>query len=103
MEKLTGSVKQIKWANDIREKFIKEIASATEEDCREELEESGEPEKLDYIFFQKMVKKILAQTSAKWWIGNMRYIELYDINLLAEDPDEDRWEEFLDIFSIRET
>ena len=102
MEKLTGSKKQIQWAEEIRKNFISSVADAAEEECREELEKSGEPEKLDYAFFQKIVEKILAQTSAKWWIGNMKDVELYDINLLAEDPDEDTWKEFLDAYNIRE-
>lgn len=101
MKELIGSEKQIKWAEDIRADFIEKIGNATKEDCKIELEESGDPEDLDYAFFTKIIKTILNQEKAKWWIENMENIELYDINILAEAPDEEDWQDFLNAYKIK--
>lgn len=94
MEKLTGSEKQIKWAEDIRKKFIEEVGNATEEDCKAELEESGDLEDLNYSFVKKTIKTILIQNEASFWIRNRSNMELFDLNMLAETANEEEMKSY---------
>lgn len=98
MKQLTGTEKQIKWAEEIRTKFIEEVATATEETCKAELKESGYPEEFDHDFFKKMVKIVLGQASAKWWIYHRENLSLYDINMFAEGSDEKSFKELLNLY-----
>ena len=85
-----GSEKQIKWAYDLLKNFNENTANKTEKECLTKLEDdAGFPEYFSYDAFKIMTNIIKAQTSAKWWIKNMRGEKFSDIIMLAENYNQD--------------
>ena len=99
MKKLTGSEKQIKWAEDIRKNFVKKIGGTTKEECESA---TDYPEDFDHEVFQNLIEIILKQESASWWIEQIGdKMSLDDITMIAEDHDEEDMEDFLNAYKIK--
>lgn len=71
MRKLTGSEKQVAWAEDIREKMF---AGAVEA-LKKSYKEGNTPEGIG--FMEKVIRDIQDITSAKWFIDNRNAGILY--------------------------
>ena len=104
MEKLTGSEKQIKWADEIRKNFIEKIAKLSEQQVKEI---SDYPEDIDYNVFKKMVNLALSQNLASVWIQLYGYVEFDNPNvaddfiMFAENTDDEDWENFYKVWDLK--
>lgn len=65
LPELTGSEKQVSWANDIRGKAAPVIAA-----MQEKIKANAEKSPKQTAAMQLVLDELRAQTSAKWWIDN---------------------------------
>ena len=102
---MIGSEKQIKWAEEIKENFIKNIANLSESEVKEI---SDYPEDVDYGVFKKMVEMALSQEKASVWIKNYAYTDMDKKEtadtfiLFAEDTDDEDWESFKKCWDVKQ-
>lgn len=80
---MNGSEKQVKWAEDIKAEVMTKMAGHREvlaaRFVRRNLDESN-PRRIEQMeAFDACMAYFLAQTEAKWWIDNMRSVEVDDM------------------------
>lgn len=74
MPKLTGSEKQIKWAESIRSKMVEEI-NLHISDSNEDRKKRGDPPLSDNSKTMRASKKLYEIEEAKWFIDNRKFID----------------------------
>lgn len=103
---MIGSEKQIKWANEIKEKFLGAVNGIDEKKYFEIAKETN-PIDLDdfsYEIFLKMVETISNNKSAKTWIDEYKYVKFNDdfvLKFIEESElcnDEEGWDAYLGIW-----
>lgn len=105
---MIGSEKQIKWANEIKDRFINEVLSIDKTEYSKRVNEIEDYESFieDYSFetFRKMIELISKVERAEIWINNLKdeknFIDRFinDSSLYSDDED---WADFLNEWRIK--
>lgn len=104
---LTGSEKQIKWATEIRSKFI-EVSNIDETTYWKYIDDIDPMFRDDFNFenYQKMISAIAGVENASIWIQNFKYVEMDNdfVKSLVSDSefciDEEGWDNVMHTFKI---
>ena len=107
MNALTGSEKQIKWATEIRSKFI-EVSNIDETTYWKYVDDIDPVFRDDFNFenYQKMISAISGVENASIWIQNFSYVEMDNdfVKSLVDDSelcvDDEGWDDVMHNFKI---
>ena len=91
---MRGSEKQIKWAEDIKATFEKDVVKATKEQI---LAVSEYPADISFEDYHIAAQRIMEKDSAYWWINNIRGEDLEMFTMRFENFDEDAQEDLDDM------